>query len=207
MKFEPHDYQAYAIQYIETHPIAAVLLDMGLGKTIISLTAIFDLLFDSFEIHRVLVVAPLRVARDTWPSEIEKWSHLSGLTYAVAVGTVKERKAAMLQSADITIINRENLQWLIDDSGFPFDFDMVIIDELSSFKNHKAKRFKSLMKVRPLYPQDHRSYRHAFFQRTYGSMGRIQAAGYGAAPRTLYHTVPDELFHPGQAKRRNHIFL
>ncbi|HRV29702.1 MAG TPA: SNF2-related protein, partial [Spirochaetia bacterium] len=145
MKFEPHDYQAYAIQYIETHPIAAVLLDMGLGKTIISLTAIFDLLFDSFEIHRVLVVAPLRVARDTWPSEIEKWSHLSGLTYAVAVGTVKERKAAMLQSADITIINRENLQWLIDDSGFPFDFDMVIIDELSSFKNHKAKRFKSLM--------------------------------------------------------------
>ena len=149
MKFEPHDYQAYAIQYIETHPIAAVLLDMGLGKTIISLTAIFDLLFDSFEIHRVLVVAPLRVARDTWPSEIEKWSHLSGLTYAVAVGTVKERKAAMLQSADITIINRENLQWLIDDSGFPFDFDMVIIDELSSFKNHKAKRFKSLMKVRP----------------------------------------------------------
>ena len=92
---------------------------MGLGKTIISLTAIFDLLFDSFEIHRVLVVAPLRVARDTWPSEIEKWSHLSGLTYAVAVGTVKERKAAMLQSADITIINRENLQWLIDDSGFP----------------------------------------------------------------------------------------
>ena len=149
MKFEPHDYQAYAIQYIETHPIAAVLLDMGLGKTIISLTAIFDLLFDSFEIHRVLVVAPLRVARDTWPSEIEKWLHLSGLTYAVAVGTVKERKAAMLQSADITIINRENLQWLIDDSGFPFDFDMVIIDELSSFKNHKAKRFKSLMKVRP----------------------------------------------------------
>ena len=99
MKFEPHDYQAYAIQYIETHPIAAVLLDMGLGKTIISLTAIFDLLFDSFEIHRVLVVAPLRVARDTWPSEIEKWSHLSGLTYAVAVGTVKERKAAMNQAS------------------------------------------------------------------------------------------------------------
>ena len=107
MKFEPHDYQAYAIQYIETHPIAAVLLDMGLGKTIISLTAIFDLLFDSFEIHRVLVVAPLRVARDTWPSEIENGRTFQGLTYAVAVGTVKERKAAMLQSADITIINRE----------------------------------------------------------------------------------------------------
>ena len=115
----------------------------------ITLSAISDLLFDSFEVHRVLVVAPLRVARDTWPTEIQKWSHLRSLTYAVAVGTVKERKAAMLQSADITIINRENLQWLIDDSGFPFDFDMVIIDELSSFKNHKAKRFKSLMKVRP----------------------------------------------------------
>jgi SNF2 family DNA or RNA helicase len=116
---------------------------------VITLSAISDLLFDSFEVHRVLVIAPLRVARDTWPAEIQKWSHLRSLTYAVAVGTVKERKAAMLQSADITIINRENLQWLIDDSGFPFDFDMVIIDELSSFKNHKAKRFKSLMKVRP----------------------------------------------------------
>ena len=115
----------------------------------ITLSAISDLLFDSFEVHRVLVVAPLRVARDTWPTEIQKWSHLRSLTYAVAVGTLEERKAALMQRADITIINRENLQWLIDDSGFPFDFDMVIIDELSSFKNHKAKRFKSLMKVRP----------------------------------------------------------
>ena len=115
----------------------------------ITLSAISDLLFDSFEVHRVLVIAPLRVARDTWPAEIQKWSHLRSLTYAVAVGTLKERKAALMQRADITIINRENLQWLIDDSGFPFDFDMVIIDELSSFKNHKAKRFKSLMKVRP----------------------------------------------------------
>ena len=115
----------------------------------ITLSAISALLFDSFEVHRVLVIAPLRVARDTWPTEIQKWSHLRSLTYAVAVGTLKERKAALMQRADITIINRENLQWLIDDSGFPFDFDMVIIDELSSFKNHKAKRFKSLMKVRP----------------------------------------------------------
>jgi hypothetical protein len=147
MNFNPHDYQAYAIRYIEKHPVAAVLLDMGLGKTIISLTAVYDLLFDSFEVHRVLVVAPLRVARDTWPAEIQKWEHLRGLTYAVAVGTPKERKAALMQQADITIINRENLQWLIDESGFPFDFDMVIIDELSSFKNHKSKRFKSLMKV------------------------------------------------------------
>lgn len=149
MNFNPHDYQDYAIRYIEKHPVSAVLLDMGLGKTIISLTAVNDLLFDSFEVRRVLVVAPLRVARDIWPAEIQKWEHLSSLKYAVAVGTPKERKAALMQGADITIINRENLQWLIDESGFPFDFDMVIIDELSSFKNHKSKRFKSLMKVRP----------------------------------------------------------
>jgi SNF2 family DNA or RNA helicase len=149
MNFSPHNYQSYAIDYIETHPIAAVLLDMGLGKTVISLTAIADLLFDSFEAHRILVVAPLRVARDTWPAEISKWQHLKHLTYAVAVGTVKERKAALSAGADITIINRENLGWLIDSSGFDFNYDMVIIDELSSFKNHKSKRFQSLMKVRP----------------------------------------------------------
>jgi SNF2 family DNA or RNA helicase len=149
MNFKPHDYQRYAIDYIETHPVAAVLLDMGLGKTVISLTAVSDLLFDSFLVHRVLVIAPLRVARDTWPAEIRKWEHLSGLTYAVAVGTARERKAALLQSADVTIVNRENLGWLIDGSGVPFDYDMVVVDELSSFKNHRSKRFKALMKVRP----------------------------------------------------------
>lgn len=149
MNFSPHDYQAYAIDYIETHPVAAVLLDMGLGKTVISLSAIANLLFDSFEAHRVLVVAPLRVARDTWPAEIEKWEHLQHLTFSVVVGTPKERRAALMAGADITIINRENLQWLIEDSGFPFDYDMVVIDELSSFKNHKSKRFQALMKVRP----------------------------------------------------------
>lgn len=148
MNFSPHNYQAYAIDYIETHPIAAVLLDMGLGKTVISLTAIADLLFDSFEAHRILVVAPLRVARDTWPAEIAKWEHLQHLTYAVCVGTPKERRMALMSGADITIINRENLGWLIDSSGFDFDYDMIIIDELSSFKNHKSKRFQSLMKVR-----------------------------------------------------------
>lgn len=149
MNFKPYDYQKYAIDYIKTHPVAAVLLDMGLGKTVISLTAIFDLLFDSFQVHRVLVIAPLRVARDTWPSEIRKWDHLSGLTYAVAVGTARERKAALMQSADVTIINRENLVWLIEKSGIPFKYDMVVVDELSSFKSHRSKRFKALMKVRP----------------------------------------------------------
>lgn len=149
MKYKPHDYQRYAIEYIKTHPVAAVLLDMGLGKTSITLTAMMDLLFDSFEAHRVLVVAPLRVARDTWPAEIEKWQHLQLLTYSVVVGTEAERKAALSRSADLYIINRENVQWLVEQSGFRFDFDTVVIDELSSFKNHQSKRFKSLMKVRP----------------------------------------------------------
>ena len=149
MIYEPHDYQKYATGYIESHPIAAVLLDMGLGKTSITLTALNDLLFDSFEVHKVLVVAPLRVARFTWSEEIEKWEHLNGLQYSVAVGTEKERLEALNRRADIYIINRENVQWLIEESGIPFDFDMVVIDELSSFKNHQAKRFRSLMKVRP----------------------------------------------------------
>ena len=147
MKYSPHDYQKYAINYIETHPQAAVLLDMGLGKTSITLTAIRDLLFDSFEVHRVLVIAPLRVARDTWPAELEKWDHLHDLTYSVAVGTETVRRAAFQKTADIYIINRENVPWLVD--NIPFAFDMVVIDELSSFKNQQAKRFKALMKVRP----------------------------------------------------------
>ena len=149
MKYIPHDYQQYATEYIKSHPVAAVLLDMGLGKTAISLTALLDLLFDSFEAHRILVIAPLRVARDTWPAEIEKWDHLSMLTYSVAVGSEKDRKAALMRDADIYIINRENVQWLVEQSGIPFTFDTVIVDELSSFKNHQSKRFKALMKVRP----------------------------------------------------------
>lgn len=149
MKFIPHSYQRYAVEYIESHPIAAVLLDMGLGKTSITLTALNDLLFDSFEVHKVIVIAPLRVARDTWSAEIEKWEHLSGLIYSVAVGTETERLAALRRQADIYIINRENVQWLVEASGIPFDFDMVVIDELSSFKNHQSKRFRALMKMRP----------------------------------------------------------
>lgn len=149
MRYEPHEYQRYATEYIETHPIAAVLLDMGLGKTSITLTALSSLLFDRFLIRRVLVIAPLRVARDTWPAELEKWEHLNGLRYSVAVGTEAERLAALKRQADIYIINRENVQWLIEESGIPFDFDMVVVDELSSFKNHQAKRFRALMKVRP----------------------------------------------------------
>lgn len=149
MKYEPHDYQQYAIKYIRDHPVAAVLLDMGLGKTSITLTALNDLLFDSFDIHKVLVIAPLRVARNTWSGEIAKWEHLRDLQYSIIVGSEQERKAALARQADIYIINRENIQWLIEKSGYAFDFDMVVVDELSSFKNHEAKRFRALMKVRP----------------------------------------------------------
>ena len=148
MRYEPHDYQQYAIEYIETHPIAAVLLDMGLGKTSITLTALNDLLFDRFLIRKAIVIAPLRVARDTWPDEIQKWEHLRSLNYSIAVGTEPERLAALKRQADIYIINRENVQWLVEESGIPFDFDMVVVDELSSFKNHQSKRFKALMKKR-----------------------------------------------------------
>ncbi|MCR0611677.1 DEAD/DEAH box helicase [[Clostridium] innocuum] len=149
MQYNPHSYQQFAAEYIETHPVAAVLLDMGLGKTSITLTALADLLFDSFEIHKVLVIAPLRVASVTWSAEIEKWEHLHILQYSVAVGTEAERLTALNTQSDIYIINRENVQWLIEKSGVPFDFDMLVVDELSSFKNYQSKRFKALMKVRP----------------------------------------------------------
>ncbi len=100
-------------------------------------------------VRKVLVIAPLRVARDTWPAEIKKWDHLKGLSYSVAVGTEAERKAALYQRSFVYIINRENVQWLIEESGVPFDYDMVVVDELSSFKSYQAKRFRSLLKVRP----------------------------------------------------------
>ena len=149
MKYSPYEYQSYATNFILTHPAAAVFLDMGLGKSVIALTAIFELCLDSFLVRKVLVIAPLRVARDTWPEEIQKWDHLDGLTYSVALGTETERKAALMHRASVFIINRENVQWLIEESGLPFDFDMVVIDELSSFKSYQAKRFRSLLKVRP----------------------------------------------------------
>lgn len=149
MNYQPHEYQQYATDFILTHPVAAVLLEMGLGKSVITLTAIRDLCLDSFEVHRVLVIAPLRVARDTWPAEIQKWDHLKDLTYSVAVGTPQERLAALLKPVFIHIINRENVQWLIEESGLQWHYDMVVIDELSSFKSHQAKRFRSLLKMRP----------------------------------------------------------
>ena len=134
MNYQPHEYQQYATDFIIKNPTAAVILELCLER---------------FEISRVLVIAPLRVARDTWPAEIQKWDHLKDLTYSVAVGTANERRAALRQKTFIHIINRENVQWLIEDSGIPWQYDMVVIDELSSFKSHQSKRFKSLMKARP----------------------------------------------------------
>ena len=113
------------------------------------MTALNDLLFDSFEAHRVLVIAPLRVARDTWTAEADKWDHLQNLICSVVVGSETERRAALCRRADLYIINRENVQWLIEDSKLPFNYDTVVVDELSSFKNYQAKRFRALMKVRP----------------------------------------------------------
>ena len=147
MKFEPHEYQKYAIEYIKTHPVAAILLGCGLGKTSIALTAIDDMLHDTFEIRKVLVVAPIRVAKVSWPDEIQKWDHLSDLRYSVAVGTKEERLAALKADAEVYIINRENLPWLIESTSF--DYDMVVLDELSSFKNWQSKRFRAFMKIRP----------------------------------------------------------
>ena len=149
MKFHPHEYQSFAIDFLLSHPVAALLLDMGLGKTVITLTAIESLLHDSFSVSRVLVVAPLRVAAMTWPEEIRRWDHLSDLTYAVAVGSAQERRAAVLSGAEITLINRENLHWLVSESGLPMNYDMLVIDELSSFKNIRSQRVKAFMKLRP----------------------------------------------------------
>lgn len=121
MQYHPHDYQTYATNFILEHPVAAVLLEMGLGKSVCTLTAIYELMLNRFEVESVLVIAPLRVARDTWPAEIEKWDHLKGLTYSVVIGTEAERIAALNRPAHIYLINRENVDWLISKSGVPFD--------------------------------------------------------------------------------------
>lgn len=149
MRYQPHNYQTLAQAFIEEHPVCAVFLEMGLGKTVITLSAVMNLLFDQFLVRKVLVVAPLRVARDTWMAEATKWSHLKSLKLAVAVGTPDKRRQALMSDADVVVINRENLHWLITQSGVSWVWDMVVIDELSSFKNRQAQRFKALMKARP----------------------------------------------------------
>lgn len=149
MQYKPHEYQQHTTQFIIDHPQAAILLGMGMGKTISTLTAVNDLIRNRFETRRVLVIAPIRVARDTWPEEIKKWDHLAGLTISPITGTAKQRQDAANRQADIYTIGRENIPWLVKHHGGRWPYDMVIIDELSSFKNPQAKRFKALKKVRP----------------------------------------------------------
>ena len=151
MRYVAHNYQNYAKDFILAHKVSALFLDCGLGKTITTLTAINELMYDSFEISKVLIIAPLRVAQSTWKDEIEKWDHLNFLRYSIVVGDEKERLKALKQNSDIYIINRENVDWLVTKSGIDFNFDMLVIDELSSFKSHTSKRFKSLLKIRPYF--------------------------------------------------------
>ena len=148
MKYNPHDYQALATNFVLEHPYCGLILEMGLGKSVITLTALWDLLLDSFDACRVLVVAPKRVAEDTWPREIQKWEHLHGLTFSLVLGSEKERREALSKQAMIYIINRENVSWLVENHRW--DFDTLVIDELSSFKSSKAQRFRALKKVRPM---------------------------------------------------------
>lgn len=149
MKYKPHDYQAHAIDFLQTHDQAALFLEMGLGKTIITLTAMEKMMRDTYQVGKCLIVAPVRVARDTWPDELEKWDHLAGLTLTTMVGSKQQRLDALNTESDFYTIGRENIPWLVDQVGKKWPFDTVVIDELSSFKNPQAKRFKALKAVRP----------------------------------------------------------
>src|SRR5690554_4851172 len=150
MKFNPYPYQRRAIQHILDHPASGLFLDMGLGKTVITLTAVAELLHDRFEVEKVLVIAPLRVADSVWTAEAEKWDHLRHLKISKVLGSKKKRLAALEEKADIYVINRENIPWLVDHYKRKWPFDMVVIDELSSFKSSNAKRFRALRRVRPM---------------------------------------------------------
>lgn len=151
MRYVPHPYQEFAKEFMISNPLSALFLEMGLGKTITTLTAIDELLYDCFEIRKVLIIAPLRVANSTWPSEIKKWEHLKLLRYSIVTGNEAERVQALNTKAEIFIINRENVDWLVNKSGVAMNFDMLVIDELSSFKSYTSKRFKSLLKIRPYF--------------------------------------------------------
>lgn len=149
MEYKPYDYQAFTKQFIIDNPEAGVFLDMGMGKTSITLTAVNELMYDYFSIRKVLVIAPLEPAKNTWPAELKKWDHLQNLTYSLVLGNQKERMEGLSKNADVYIINRENVPWLVEHYKKKWPFDMVIIDELSSFKSNKAQRFRALKKVRP----------------------------------------------------------
>ena len=149
MYFKPHSYQEYAIDKIIELPAVGLFMDMGMGKTVSTLTAVLELLFDYFEVSKVLVIAPLRVADTTWTDEIDKWEHLGELKVAKVLGSKEDRSKALSKQADIYVINRENVSWLVERYKERWPFDMIVVDELSSFKSPKSKRFKDLKKVLP----------------------------------------------------------
>lgn len=149
MKYKPHQYQEYATARILDTPYLGLFLEMGLGKTVSTLTAIDQLLNDYFEAEKVLVIAPLRVADDTWAREINKWDHLGHLRISKVLGSADQRRRALKAEADVYVINRENVEWLVGEYGSQWPFDTVVIDEVSSFKNHQSKRFKAIRRVRP----------------------------------------------------------
>lgn len=151
MKYSPHPYQREATARLLANPCYGLFLDMGLGKTIVTLTAIRELIYDYCTVSRVLIIAPLRVAQDTWQAEARKWDHLQGLTFATVIGTARERLAALRQEADIYVINRENVTWLVKQYNGRLPYDMLVVDESSSFKDPQAKRFRALRKVRPCF--------------------------------------------------------
>lgn len=147
-----HKYQNYCVDFLKTHPEAMLILEMGLGKSVITLTAILDLMFDRFEVSKTLVVAPLRVAKTVWPAEGVTWEHARFLNISVMTGTAKQREAALLKHADVYVINRENVGWLVqwfEKHKKPWPFDLLVLDELSSFKNHNSQRWKAIRKIRP----------------------------------------------------------
>lgn len=150
IKYEPRPYQQFAKDKIINNPAIALMLDMGMGKTAITLSAIADLMYDRFDIKKVLVIAPLRVAQTTWLDEISKWVDTNFLRVSTCTGSLQDRIAGLETPADIYTINRENVQWLVGYYGRKWPFDMIVIDESSSFKNPAAKRFRALRKVRPL---------------------------------------------------------
>ncbi len=150
MKYIPYSYQEYALKFILNSKAAGIFLDCGLGKTVITLTAIAELMHNRFEISKALVIAPLRVSENVWDVEAKKWGHLKHLRVAKVLGSEKKRIQALNTNADIYVINRENTKWLVDYYKKDWPFDMLVLDELSSFKSHRAKRFKALRKVRPL---------------------------------------------------------
>ena len=151
MEYRPYYYQSFAEQFILDNPEAGLLLDMGMGKTAVSLTAAEKLLYDYFAVRRVLVIAPLKPAKETWPPEVQKWDHLKHLTLSMILGSAQERIAALNCDADIYIINRENVVWLVDYYKSKWPFDMVIIDELSSFEESTK-----------IYQENRRADRHPF---------------------------------------------